>query len=112
MGMTMSQKILAAHAGVESVKPGQLIMADLDLCLGNDITTPVAINEFEKAGFDAVFDKVKIALVMDHFAPKRILRRLSSANSADSLPLSIKLRITMTWVAWAWSTPCCRSRAW
>ena len=74
MGMTMSQKILAAHAGVESVKPGQLIMADLDLCLGNDITTPVAINEFEKAGFDAVFDKDKIALVMDHFAPNKDIK--------------------------------------
>ena len=74
MGMTMSQKILAAHAGVESVKPGQLIMADLGLCLGNDITTPVAINEFEKAGFDAVFDEDKIALVMDHFAPNKDIK--------------------------------------
>ncbi len=74
MGMTMSQKILAAHAGVESVKSGQLIMADLDLCLGNDITTPVAINEFEKAGFDAVFDRDKIALVMDHFAPNKDIK--------------------------------------
>ena len=74
MGMTMSQKILAAHAGVESVKPGQLMRGVLDLCLGNDITTPVAINEFEKAGFDAVFDKDKIALVMDHFAPNKDIK--------------------------------------
>ncbi len=74
MGMTMSQKILAAHAGLESVKPGQLIMADLDLCLGNDITTPVAVNEFEKAGFDSVFDKDKIALVMDHFVPNKDIK--------------------------------------
>lgn len=74
MGMTMSQKILAAHAGLESVKPGQLIMADLDLCLGNDITTPVAVNEFEKAGFTEVFDKSKIALVMDHFAPNKDIK--------------------------------------
>lgn len=74
MGMTMSQKILAAHAGLESVKPGQLIMADLDLCLGNDITTPVAVNEFEKAGFATVFNKDKIALVMDHFTPNKDIK--------------------------------------
>ncbi|HIU10021.1 MAG TPA: 3-isopropylmalate dehydratase large subunit [Candidatus Avidehalobacter gallistercoris] len=74
MGMTMSQKILAAHAGLESVKPGQLIMADLDLCLGNDITTPVAVNEFEKAGFTTVFNKDKIALVMDHFTPNKDIK--------------------------------------
>ncbi len=74
MGMTMSQKILAAHAGLENVKPGQLIMADLDLCLGNDITTPVAVNEFEKAGFTTVFDKDKIALVMDHFTPNKDIK--------------------------------------
>ena len=69
MGMTMTQKILAAHAGLESVKAGQLIMADLDLVLGNDITSPVAINEFEKNGFNGVFDKDKIAIVLDHFTP-------------------------------------------
>ena len=74
MGMTMTQKILAAHAGLESVKAGQLIMADLDLVLGNDITTPVAVNEMEKAGFDGVFDKSKIALVMDHFVPNKDLK--------------------------------------
>lgn len=74
MGMTMSQKILAAHAGLDSVKAGQLIMAELDLCLGNDITTPVAVNEFEKAGFTEVFDKSKIALVMDHFAPNKDIK--------------------------------------
>ena len=74
MGMTMTQKILAAHAGLESVKAGQLIMADLDLVLGNDITSPVAINEFEKNGFNGVFDKDKIALVMDHFAPNKDIK--------------------------------------
>ena len=56
MGMTLTQKILAAHAGLESVRAGQLIEASLDIVLGNDITTPVAINEFEKAGFTGVFD--------------------------------------------------------
>ena len=67
MGMTMTQKILAAHAGLDKVEAGQLIRADLDMVLGNDITTPVAVNEFEKAGFDGIFDREKISLVMDHF---------------------------------------------
>ncbi|MCI8690374.1 MAG: 3-isopropylmalate dehydratase large subunit [Oscillibacter sp.] len=74
MGMTMTQKILAKHAGLESVRAGQLIQAKLDLVLGNDITTPVAINEFEAAGFDRVFDKRKIALVMDHFVPNKDIK--------------------------------------
>ena len=60
MGMTMTQKILAAHAGLESVKAGQLIEAKLDLVLGNDVTTPVAIKEFNKIGVDKVFDKDKV----------------------------------------------------
>ena len=74
MGMTMTQKILARHAGLESVRAGQLIQAKLDLVLGNDITTPVAINEFEAAGFDKVFDKSRIALVMDHFTPNKDIK--------------------------------------
>jgi 3-isopropylmalate/(R)-2-methylmalate dehydratase large subunit len=69
MGMTMTQKILAAHAGKESVVAGELIEAKLDLVLGNDVTTPVAITEFENAGFTKVFDKDKIAIVLDHFTP-------------------------------------------
>ena len=74
MGMTMTQKILSRHAGLDSVRPGQLIQAKLDLVLGNDITTPVAINEFEAAGFDKVFDKSRIALVMDHFTPNKDIK--------------------------------------
>ena len=74
MGMTMTQKILARHAGLDSVRAGQLIQAKLDLVLGNDITTPVAINEFETAGFDRVFDKSRIALVMDHFTPNKDIK--------------------------------------
>ena len=74
MGMTMTQKILAAHAGLDSVRAGQLIMAKLDLVLGNDITSPVAINEFNKNGFGEVFDKDKIALVMDHFVPNKDIK--------------------------------------
>lgn len=74
MGMTMSQKILAAHAGLEEVKAGQLIEADLDLVLGNDITSPVAINEMKKMDRKIVFDKDKIALVMDHFIPNKDIK--------------------------------------
>ena len=82
MGMTMTQKILAAHAGLDEVKAGQLIMANLDLVLGNDVTSPVAINEFNKAGFTDVFDKNKVTMVMDHFAPTRISNPLHSARPA------------------------------
>lgn len=74
MAMTMTQKILASHAGLDSVTAGQLIEANLDLTLANDITGPVAIREMEKAGFDHVFDKNKIALVMDHFAPNKDIK--------------------------------------
>lgn len=69
MGMTMTQKILARAAGLDHVEPGQLIEAKLDMVLGNDITTPVAITEFEKAGFTQVFDKDKISIVLDHYTP-------------------------------------------
>ena len=74
MAMTMTQKILAAHAGLDEVKAGQLIMADVDLVLGNDITTPVAVNEFRKNGFEQVFDKQKIAIVPDHFTPNKDIK--------------------------------------
>ena len=74
MGMTMTQKILAAHAGLSSVTAGQLIEADLDLVLGNDITSPVAIHEIEQMKVEGVFDKDKIALVMDHFAPNKDIK--------------------------------------
>lgn len=74
MGMTMTQKILAAHAGLEYVEAGQLIEADLDLVLGNDITSPVAIKEMSKMKVDGVFDKDKIALVPDHFVPNKDIK--------------------------------------
>lgn len=74
MGMTMTQKILAAHAGLSEVKAGQLIEANLDLVLGNDITAPVAINEMKKMNNQGVFDKDKIALVMDHFIPNKDIK--------------------------------------
>jgi 3-isopropylmalate/(R)-2-methylmalate dehydratase large subunit len=74
MGMTMTQKILAAHAGKDEVHAGELVMAKLDLVLGNDITTPVAIGEFPKFGRKTVFDREKIALVPDHFAPNKDIK--------------------------------------
>ncbi len=80
MAMTMTQKILAAHAGLSSVEAGQLIKVKLNLVLGNDITSPVAINEFTKAGFSEVFDKDKIALVMDHFVPNKDIKAAEQAK--------------------------------
>ena len=80
MGMTLTQKILAHHAGLDQVKAGQLINAKLDIVLGNDITTPVAINEFEKAGFDGVFDKNRVAIVLDHFVPNKDIKSATQSK--------------------------------
>ena len=80
MGMTMSQKILAAHCGEATVRPGQLVNAKLDIVLGNDITTPVAINEFEKAGFTSVFDKTRINIVLDHFVPNKDIKSATQSK--------------------------------
>ena len=74
MNMTMTQKILAAHAEKDAVRPGELVMARLDLVLGNDITAPVAIREFPKFGRANVFDRRKIALVPDHFTPNKDIK--------------------------------------
>jgi 3-isopropylmalate/(R)-2-methylmalate dehydratase large subunit len=71
MGKTITEKILAAHCDRDEVKPGQLINARIDLCLGNDITAPISIREFKKAGADKVFDSSRIALVLDHFTPNK-----------------------------------------
>ena len=81
MGMTMTQKILAAHAGLDKVEAGQLISAKLDIVLGNDITTPVAVNEFKKAGFDSVFDKDKVAIVLDHFVPNKDIKAAEQSKT-------------------------------
>jgi len=72
--MTITEKILAAHCGRDTVEPGQYIMAEVDLCLGNDVTAPIAIEEFEKAGFEQVFDRSRIALVPDHFTPNKDIK--------------------------------------
>lgn len=88
MGMTMTQKILAAHAGMESVKAGQLINAKLDIVLGNDITTPVAVNEFKKAGFEHVFDKDKVAIVLDHFVPNKDIKAAEQSKQCREFACS------------------------
>lgn len=87
MSMTMTQKILAAHAGLQSVTAGQLIEAKLDLVLGNDVTSPVAINEMAKKGFKDVFSTDKIALVMDHFTPNKDIK---SAENVKQVRLFVK----------------------
>lgn len=88
MGMTMTQKILASHAGLDSVTAGQLISAKLDIVLGNDITTPVAINEFKKAGFENVFDKDKIAVVLDHFVPNKDIKAAEQSKQCRDFSCS------------------------
>lgn len=89
--MTMTQKILAAHAGLDKVEAGQLIKCKLDMVLGNDVTTPVAINEFEKAGFTSVFDNTKISMVMDHFTPNKDIK--SATNSLQCRTFAGKYNI-------------------
>ena len=81
MGMTLTQKILADHAGLDSVVAGQLIEANLDMVLGNDITTPVAIKEFEKNDFNSVFDKDHISIVLDHFVPNKDIKSATQSKT-------------------------------
>lgn len=88
MGMTLTQKILAAHAGLESVTAGQLINAKLDIVLGNDITTPVAVNEFRKASFDKVFDKDRVAIVLDHFVPNKDIKAAEQSKQCREFACS------------------------
>ncbi|MCL2580087.1 MAG: 3-isopropylmalate dehydratase large subunit [Oscillospiraceae bacterium] len=92
MGMTMTQKILAAHAGLSEVKAGQLIQADLDLVLGNDITAPVAIRELYAAGFDSIFNPEKIALVMDHFTPNKDIKAAEQCQTCREFAHKFKIK--------------------
>lgn len=80
MGMTMVEKIIAAHTDYDTVKPGQIVNARVDMVLGNDVTTPVAIKEFEKIGVDRVFDKDRVALVPDHFTPNKDIKSAEHAK--------------------------------
>ena len=88
MGMTLTQKILASHAGLDSVKSGQLINAKLDLVLGNDITTPVAINELNKNEISSVFDKDRIAIVLDHFVPNKDIKAAEQSKQCREFACS------------------------
>ena len=89
--MTMTQKILAAHAGLDKVTAGQLIEAKLDLVLGNDVTTPVAIKEFQKIGIDKVFDKSKVAIIPDHFTPNKDIKSAEHCKQCREFSLHHKL---------------------
>ena len=110
MGMTMTQKILAAHAGLSEVKAGQLIEANLDMVLGNDITSPVAINEFERCGADSVFDKSKISLVMDHFVPNKDIKSAEHTKQVRTFAAKYGIEHFYDVAKWAWNTPCCRKK--
>ena len=92
MAMTMTQKILAAHAGLESVSAGQLIMAQLDIVLGNDITTPVVVNAFRKAGFQKVHDKNQVVVVLDHFVPNKDIQSAQQSKTCRDFACAQGLR--------------------
>lgn len=91
MGMTLTQKILAAHAGLESVAAGQLIEANLDLVLGNDVTAPVAIKEMKKMNVEGVFNKEKIAIVLDHFTPNKDIKSAELCKCAKEFACTNKI---------------------
>lgn len=90
--MTITEKIIAKHCGVDYVEPGALVMANLDFILANDITAPLAINEFEKAGFDSVFDKTKIALIMDHFVPCKDIKSAMQVQKTKNFALKFGIK--------------------
>ena len=92
MGMTMTQKILAAHAGLDKVEDGQLINVRLDLVMGNDVTSPVAINEMKAKGFTDVFDREKIALVMDHFTPNKDIKSAEHCKQVRQFAREYKIK--------------------
>lgn len=111
MGMTMTQKILAAHCGEASVTAGQLINAKLDIVLGNDITTPVAINEFEKAGFNSVFDKTRVNIVLDHFVPNKDIKSAQQSKQCREFANKSISSTFMMSARWVLNMPCCPKRA-
>lgn len=92
MGMTMTQKILASHAGLEQVVAGQLIEAKLDMVLGNDVTAPVAINEMNKCGAKSVFDSTKISLVMDHFTPNKDIKSAENCKQVRTFAKAFNIK--------------------
>jgi 3-isopropylmalate/(R)-2-methylmalate dehydratase large subunit len=92
MGMTITEKILAGHAGCDTVEPGQLINAAVDICLGNDITAPLAIEQFHKTGAKAVFDRERVVLVADHFVPNKDIPSAMQAKMMRDFALAQNLK--------------------
>ena len=93
--MTITEKILAAHAGLDEVKPGDLITAKVDITLANDITGPVAINEFRKIGVDRVFDKERVVFVPDHFTPNKDIKSAQNAKQIREFAKEQSLNIIL-----------------
>lgn len=91
MGMTMTQKILAAHAGLDKVYPGQMIMAELDMVLGNDVTAPVAIEEFIRTGVNKIFDKSRVVIVPDHFTPNKDIKSAENCKLVREFARSMEV---------------------
>lgn len=110
MGMTMTEKILARHAGRPEVSAGDLLVSQVDLVLANDITGPPAINEFKKIG-KPVFDKTKIALVPDHFSPCKDIKAAAMCKTMRDFARETKLKIILKLAVWALNIPCCRTAA-
>ena len=102
MAMTMTQKILAAKAGLPSVEAGRLVTASLDVVLGNDITSPVAIREFNKAGAKDVFDKDRICLVMDHFVPNKDIKSAQQCKCCRDFAAVRRRKSPAEWRKRAW----------
>lgn len=92
MGMTITEKIIAAHTGSNEVHAGQYVYADVDICLGNDITAPIAINEFYGAGLKKVFDPERIALVPDHFTPNKDVKSAQQVKTLREFAKKFKIR--------------------
>ena len=105
MGMTITEKILAAHAGVERVTAGDLINARIDIVMGHDLSTPAAIHEMERIGADRVFDREKIVLVPDHFTPNKDIKSAESCKRMKEFAKRHGSPITMKSVRWELPMP-------
>ena len=112
MGMTITQKILAEHAGKKVVEAGELINCRVDIVLGNDVTAPVAIAEFEKLGKENVFDRERIVLVPDHFAPNKDIKSAQQCKIMREFARSKGIKYYFEVGQMELNTACCQSRVW
>jgi len=110
MGMTITEKILAAHAGAKKVEPGDLINAKVDIALGNDITAPIAIDEFHKSGAKKVFDKDRVILVPDHFVPNKDIKSAMQAKMLREFAKEQELTHFLMQVKWGLNMQFCRKK--